>query len=168
MLKLNRKLEYALIAIKFVAEGRIQTSNRLVSAKEIAEGHGLSFDVLSKVLQSLTHRGILVSEHGMKGGYRLCRSLEDINLRELSEIVVGPVDIARCLQSGKSQTPCNLESNCNIKAPITRLNRRIIDFYETILVSDLVADSSSESYLGKPNFSTSFNVESSNAAEVLR
>ena len=69
MLKLTKKADYGLIALKHLAVNRLPSS----SAKEIAETYGIPVPLLSKILQKLAKNGFLLSEQGTNGGYRLAR-----------------------------------------------------------------------------------------------
>src|SRR5258708_37982966 len=67
MLKLTKKADYGLIALKHLVVHGPESS----SAKEIAEMYGIPLSLLSKILQKLVKNGFLRSEHGTNGGYRL-------------------------------------------------------------------------------------------------
>ena len=76
MLKLTKKADYGLIALKHLAVN----SPGSASAKEIADTYGVPLPLLSKILQKLAKAGFLRSEHGTNGGYKLARDPRDIGL----------------------------------------------------------------------------------------
>jgi len=43
------------------------------SANDLAEFYGLPYEALAKILQRLATAGVLMSHHGIKGGYTLAR-----------------------------------------------------------------------------------------------
>ncbi len=132
MTRLNRKLEYALMALKIIAGKK---PGELTSAKEVVEITGCPFDATARVLQKMAQKGILRSEHGAHGGYVLVRDLSKVSLYELMELILGPMAAAKCLL-GRGR--CELEPTCNIHNPIVVLNRRYQDFYRSIYVSELL------------------------------
>ncbi len=70
MLKLTKKADYGLIAVRHLAERFPATA---CSAKEIARAYGIPTELLAKILQKLAKNGLLVSQHGTNGGYALAR-----------------------------------------------------------------------------------------------
>jgi Rrf2 family nitric oxide-sensitive transcriptional repressor len=134
MVKLNRKLEYALIALKHLSQTSA-TDKKLTSAKEISLTYVVPFDVVSRVLQILNQNGIVKSIQGVQGGYHLQKSLEEISLHDLVELIEGPVELVKCLGT---EHQCEIKGSCNIISPIQALNHRVTDFYKTIKLSDLV------------------------------
>jgi Rrf2 family protein len=132
MNRLNRKVEYALMALKIMSQKR---AGELTSAKEIVEKTGCPFDATARVLQQLAARQILRSEQGPHGGYLLIRDLARVSFYELNEIILGPVALARCLQSDDD---CELKSRCNIASPLAILNRRLEEFYQALSVGELL------------------------------
>lgn len=132
MNRLNRKVEYALMALKVMAQKR---AGELTSAKEIVEQTGCPFDATSRVLQQLAQKGILRSEQGAHGGYVLVRDLMRVNLLELNEIILGPLGLAKCLSGEEA---CDLRDRCNIISPVQALNRRLADFYAQVAVGELL------------------------------
>lgn len=67
MFKINRKLEYALIALNHI--GSVE-KGELTTAKEICDTYNIPFDPTSRVLQIMTQKKILQAAHGVNGGYR--------------------------------------------------------------------------------------------------
>ena len=68
---LTRKAWYGLIAVKHLAEQPRQNS---FSAKDLANSYGFPQEALAKILQGLARAGLLLSHHGIKGGYTLVRA----------------------------------------------------------------------------------------------
>jgi Rrf2 family protein len=77
---LTRRACYGLIAAKHLAEHAGEGS---FSANDLAEFYGLPHEVLAKTLQRLATAGLLLSHHGMKGGYTLARSAQHISVFEV-------------------------------------------------------------------------------------
>lgn len=132
MNRLNRKVEYALMALKVMAFKR---PGERTSAKEVVEQTGCPFDATARVLQQLAQREILRSEQGAHGGYVLIRDLGKISLLELMTVVLGPVQVARCL---KEDEGCELKTKCNIISPVSVLNRKLGEFYQSLSVGELL------------------------------
>ena len=79
MLRLSKKADYALMAMKHLAT-RSDTAS--ASAREIAEAYDIPIELMAKVLQRLVRRGLLASHQGTRGGYRLsARDLDDLGRR---------------------------------------------------------------------------------------
>lgn len=137
MNKINRKVEYALMALKHM---RAKTPGELTSAKEICDAYHTPFDGMSRVLQTLAQKGILKSEQGAQGGYQITRDLSKVSLQEVIESISGKIEIAKCLNSGASD--CDIKSSCNIISPITVLNKKLTEFYKTLSVAELIESKS--------------------------
>jgi Rrf2 family protein len=72
-----------LLAIAAVVDIALHARDRPVSAKAIAERHGLPPRHLEPVLQALVHDGILRGVRGPHGGYALAREREQIGIDEI-------------------------------------------------------------------------------------
>ncbi|MES2769360.1 MAG: Rrf2 family transcriptional regulator [Bdellovibrionota bacterium] len=136
MVKLSRKIEYALISLKALSQ---KNSGNLTSAKEISNMYGAPFDVVSRVLQTLNQAGIVKSIQGVQGGYHLLKNLEDITFHELIEVIEGPLALVKCIHDNDA---CEMAKSCNIISPVALLNDKINEFYKTIKISDLIINPS--------------------------
>jgi len=75
LLKLTKKADYALMAMKHLAEHPSANSR---SAKDVADAFGIPPEALAKILQRLAKAGLLHSQHGINGGYTLARPAHTI------------------------------------------------------------------------------------------
>ena len=133
MVKMSRKIEYALIALKHMLKKDI---NELTSAKEISNDFNIPFDVISKVLQILNQNKILKSEQGVSGGYKIISELKSVSLYDLIRFIEGPVGLVRCLVKDPSE--CEIISNCNIIEPLNYLNTKILNLYKSINLEEIL------------------------------
>jgi len=134
MMRLNRKVEYALLALKYMSQ---KTPGQLSTATEISAKFGCPYDATSRVLQIMTANGILRSEHGAHGGYMILRDLTKVNFLSLNEMILGPLEVARCLQKN-GVSDCELVASCNILSPVKHLNTRLNAFLREISLAEVI------------------------------
>ena len=133
MLKISRKVEYALMALQHM---RGQRAGQVVSAKDLCATYQVAFPVLSKVLQNLAAAGVLRSALGAHGGYQLARPLTDVTFGELSEAVLGPMQFSYCLH--RDRVRCQLAECCNVISPVVRLSNRIEELFHSMSLEELL------------------------------
>ena len=131
MLRLTKKADYGLMALKFLAEHPERTA---LSAKDVADAYGIPAQLLAKILQQLTRSGLLRSHAGMNGGYALAREARSISAYEVILSIDGPFFITSCT---KGKTGCELTTNCTIKEPLARVNETIAGVLKSISIQDL-------------------------------
>ncbi len=132
MNKMNRKLEYSLMALKHMSR---KMPGELTSAKEVSDSYHAPFDATARMMQLMAQHGILRSEQGANGGYQITKDLSKVTLQDLIDIVQGPTKIAKCMQRDE---PCELESSCNIISPVQTLNQKLSEFYSNLSLRDLL------------------------------
>jgi len=134
MLKLTKKSDYGLIALRHMAVG---DRSAVATSKEIAETYRIPLPLLSKVLQALCRRGFVTSEQGASGGYRLARDPGRISALEVIRAIDGPVFLASCFHEEKD---CEQQHTCTVKEPLRKVHEGILRLLESITISDLAAD----------------------------
>jgi Rrf2 family protein len=131
MLKLTKKADYGLMALKYLAE---HPDLSALSAKEVADAYGIPAQLLAKILQLLTKHGLLRSHAGMNGGYALARDSREISAYEVILAIDGPFFITSCVKGAMS---CELTPSCTIKEPLARVNETIAGVLKSISIHDL-------------------------------
>ena len=91
---ISQTAEYALRAMVYLAENPDQA----LPVPRIAEATQVPAGYLSKVLQSLVRGGLVGSQRGLKGGFRLARPAHDVTL----------LDILTCVSHVERITACPL------------------------------------------------------------
>lgn len=139
MNRINRKVEYALMALKLMSR---KFAGQLTTVKEVCQATGIPFDATSRVMQRMAQKGILKSEHGAHGGYMIARDLAKVSFYDVAETILGPVEVVRCV-SGHGD--CEFSDKCNVQSPLQNLNARLVDFYQTVTVAELLKEKAWES-----------------------
>jgi FeS assembly SUF system regulator len=134
MLKLTKKADYGLIALKHLAVHTPDGS----SAKEIAETYGIPLALLSKILQKLAKSGFLRSEHGTKGGYKLAREAREITALEVIRTIDGPIFLTACFTE---HGYCCHTDKCIVRDPLQKVHEGILRLLANISIADMSRDS---------------------------
>jgi Rrf2 family protein len=135
MLRLSKKSDYALIAMKHLAMRTDAGASS--SAREMAEAYDIPLELLAKVLQRLVRSRLLVSVQGTRGGYRLSRAANAITVADVIQAVDGPVTITACAPDDHT---CDQYSKCSIRDPLWRIKSRILDALNTMTMAEMAAD----------------------------
>ncbi|SFW59058.1 transcriptional regulator, BadM/Rrf2 family [Sinomicrobium oceani] len=126
---LSRKAKYALKAVVYLSDCPRELP---VTTKEIAESEGIPLKFLEAILTILTRNNILRSYRGIRGGYTLARSPEDITVLTIMRIIDGPVALTSCSSENYYQTceECVDEANCKIKKMFKELRESMLPILE--------------------------------------
>ncbi len=131
MLRLSKKTDYALIALKDLASSPAGASS---SAREIAARYKIPVELMAKVLQRLAKHGLLASHHGKRGGYDLARPAAMISVADVIQAVDGPVMVTACSDVDES---CDQYSTCNVRDPLWRLKDRLVRTLAEFTIDEL-------------------------------
>lgn len=134
VLKLTKKADYGLIALRHLALGLPRES---ASTKEIADAYGIPLPLLAKVLQKLARSGLLVAVHGANGGYKLARDPRMISALEVIRAMDGPIILTSCFSADRA---CGQSGRCSVREPLRRVHERMLHLLESISVFELTED----------------------------
>lgn len=137
MLKLSKKADYGLIALKHLAmHGR----EGAASASDIAETYGISATIMAKVLQKLARNGLVAARHGSSGGYTLAREASRITALDVITAIDGPLFITSCVTH---RGQCGQLSSCTVREPLRRVNDSILEVLNKVTISQMTDESPS-------------------------
>src|SRR6266571_6211434 len=120
MLRLSKKADHALIAMKHLALRHDQAAS---SAREIAEQYDIPLELMAKVLQRLAREGLVASHQGTRGGYQLSRTPSAISVADVIQAIDGPLTVTAC---STDEENCDQFSKCSIRDPLWRIKDRIV------------------------------------------
>ena len=146
MLRLSKKADYALIAMKHLAQNASRAEARTreggvgsasASAREIAELYDIPIELLAKVLQRLVRTGLLASTQGTRGGYTLSRPPKSISLVDVIQAIDGPFTVTAC---STEKHDCEQYSKCSVRDPLWQIRERIVAALGTVTLSEMATD----------------------------
>src|SRR5215470_10958704 len=117
MLRLSKKADYALIAMKHLA---LRGDRGASSAREIASQYDIPIELLAKVLQ------------------RLVRMPSQISVADVIQAIDGPVSVTAC--SASDDGACEQFSKCNVRDPLWKVRERILAALGECTIAELAAD----------------------------
>ena len=106
-MRITLESDYALRIVTALAE-----DGEVVDAKTLSDNTSVTLRFTLKILHKLVLGGFVTSYKGVKGGYKIAKSPEEITLKSVIELIDGPIFIARCLEGGEE---CSLnpdKSSC--------------------------------------------------------
>jgi FeS assembly SUF system regulator len=133
MIRLSRISDYGIVLMAFLAE---QPAESQLSAREIAEGTRLRLPVVSKILKTLTRKGLLHSQRGPRGGYSLARLPDRINVVDMITALDGPIGLTECtLHPGQ----CLQEASCHVRKPWQQINHVVRSALARVTLAELAS-----------------------------
>ena len=138
MLRLSKKADYALIAMKHLAT---RPDSASASAREIAEQYDIPIELLAKVLQRLARRGLLTSHQGTRGGYRLSRPSGAISVADVIQAIDGPLTVTACSSAAEN---CGQYAKCSVRDPLWRIKDRILSALAMCSIEEIATEAAPE------------------------
>src|SRR5476649_1631023 len=137
-MKLSKKGEYALrslINLGIAAE----MNRKLVQVSELAESEQLPVKFLEQILQALKEAGIVESQRGKFGGYRLGRPAKKIYIGEVVRLIDGPLAPIGCVsQSAYEPCTCPDEAHCGLRMLMLDVRNAIANILDRYTLADVV------------------------------
>ena len=112
MLKLTKKADYGLIALRHLAS----VPGATASAKDIADAYGIPAQLLAK------------------GGYKLARDPRRISALEVVRAIDGPVILTHCFTEHGT---CDQSENCTVREPLRKVHEAILSLLNNFTITDL-------------------------------
>ena len=131
-MKLTTKTRYGVRALLEIAR---QYGGQPVSLKEIAGRQSLSLKYLERLASNLQRAGVLDSVRGARGGYALSRHPEQINLREIYEVLEGGGGFVDCTTEPAG---CEVAGACVTREVWARMYEAGMQVLESTTLADLV------------------------------
>jgi Rrf2 family protein len=137
-MKLSKKGEYALrslINLGIAAEMK----RKLVQVSELAESEQLPVKFLEQILQALKEAGIVESQRGKFGGYRLGRPANTIFIGEVVRLIDGPLAPIGCVsQTAYEPCTCPDEAHCGLRMLMVDVRNAIAGILDRYTLADVV------------------------------
>lgn len=137
-MNVSTKSEYGLRALIYLAD---HGEREAVPAREIAEKWNVPVKYLEQILKLLKENGIVASQVGLGGGYRLTRPATLITAGEIIRILDGRLSPMGCV-STYDYEPCEFEPACGLKTLWARARAALVGVLDQTTIADLCTPAS--------------------------
>jgi Rrf2 family protein len=105
-----------------------------ISARRLAAGQNVSFDLACKLLQKLSSSKLVASSMGANGGFKLAKNPKKISLYQVVAAVQGNICLNRCVPDAKS---CPRRPACKVSKKFAALQKYIEEYLKNITLDEL-------------------------------
>lgn len=133
MVRLEKLTDYGLVLLTGIAK---TPDTSLRTARDLAQETGLPLPTVSRLLQDLLRGGLLVSQRGIRGGYKLAKPPQEISISSVIVALEGPIRLTAC--SSDVAGACELEPHCAIKSNQRVINAAVHKVLEQLSLADLM------------------------------
>lgn len=133
-MQLTRAADYA---VRVMVQLAASAAELRLSLPALAKATGAPESFLSKVMQELTHSGLVVSQRGHAGGFAIAPLGRQASVRQVVEAVDGPIQLNVCL--GTERT-CARQIWCPAHPVWIKAQQAMLDVLDRALIADLAAD----------------------------
>lgn len=132
-MKISTKGRYALRMLIDLAE---HNDNGFVALKEIAKRQEISKKYLEQIIPILNRSGILITNRGYQGGYKLAKNPNEITVGEILRNTEGSMAPVACLEQMPNQ--CEKCSYC-VTLPVWQgLEKVVNEYLDGISLQDII------------------------------
>jgi FeS assembly SUF system regulator len=134
MLRLSKLTDYAVVVLIRLSEadrgsGLVQTSPGISAVTGVPE------PTVAKVLKALAGSGLVSSQRGARGGYRLLAPLGSITIADVITAIDGPIALTACVDG--SSAGCEVQNVCAVKGRWDLVNDAIREALTCITLADM-------------------------------
>ncbi len=132
MLRLSKLTDYAVVVLVRLSQGEVcQTSPGIAVATGVPE------PTVAKVLKALATGGLVTSQRGARGGYRLAQSLAEVSVAAVVTAIDGPIALTACVEG--STAGCEAEHCCPVRGRWDPVNIAVREALSAITLADMAA-----------------------------
>ncbi len=135
MLRVSKLTDYAVVVLTRLSDGGVTDDGAVQTSPAIAQLTGVPEPTVAKVLKALGTSGLVLSQRGARGGYRLSRPLETISVADVIAAVDGPIALTACVDGGIGG--CDVHGVCAVKGRWDLVNDSIRQALGAITLADM-------------------------------
>lgn len=107
-----------------------------VALSEVSKRQDVSLKYLETIVATLVRGGLLRSQRGMSGGYRLSKDAKEISIYDIFNLTEGSLSPVACINCGENF--CNRSEICYTKEMWTNVDNLINNYFKSVSIQDLI------------------------------
>ena len=136
MFRVNRQTDYAIRVLLMLAQ---QPAGTRLPTSEIGQEMLIPTAFLPRIVAQLAQANLLVTFPGREGGVQLPRPAAQITLKDVVELMEGPLLLSECMTGEEA---CPFEGDCRVRCRWINLQARILEELNSTTFADLARESS--------------------------
>ena len=132
MFQITRQADYGLLLMTALAT---HGKSDYVSLRELADRRNLPYRFLTKIIIPLRKAGLVESQEGIHGGYRLAKAPDRIQIREVLKALGEDLSLVRCERGHQN---CRSFCQCNARGFWHELQGQVDLVLEKYTLEDLL------------------------------
>lgn len=124
-----------------------QDGTAVYSAKTLSQALSMGGATVSKILKLLANKGLVSSQRGKEGGYRLAKLPEHIPVTEILEALEGPLAMTECSIGAGF---CQQSAGCGVKDNWQRINEVIVLALREVSLADMLNKKMNHTFFIRP------------------
>jgi Rrf2 family protein len=137
-MKLSKKGEYALRALIDLGIA-VEVGRSLVQVTELADHEKLPIKFLEQIMMVLKEAGLIESQRGKFGGYRLARPAGKIIIGQVVRLIDGPLAPIGCVShTAYEKCSCPDETHCGLRMLMLDVRNAITSILDRYSLADVV------------------------------
>lgn len=146
-MKLSAKLCYGTRALIDLAA---HLGPKPLLLKEIAARQGVSLPYLARLTAPLVAAGLVRTTRGARGGVRLAKPPAEVTLREVVQLLEGPIASTDC--ASNTNRCADPEASCAVRDAWDKLERAVFNVLESMTLQDLARKQREMEEIGEPMY----------------
>ena len=133
-MRITLESDYALRIVSALAE-----CEGVVDANTLAEKTSVTQRFTLKILHKLVQGNLVSSYKGVNGGYKLKVLPNNITLKDVIELIDGPIAIVRCLDNGESCSMNRDKNACIYHHIFDKISNDLSVKLQSITIADVIS-----------------------------
>jgi Rrf2 family nitric oxide-sensitive transcriptional repressor len=133
-MRLTSYTNYALRSLQLAA----LRAPSLVRVDDVVKVHGLARPHIVKIVHELGKAGLIETQRGRGGGFRLRRPAAEITVGEVVRLTEGSLDVVECFN--RATNTCPLIGICRLSRAIAEATHAFLDVLDRVTIADIVAN----------------------------
>lgn len=131
MIRLTNLADYAVVLMCEVAGATDR-----INAQCLSTSTNIPVPTVSKILNALGRADLLVSHRGLKGGFVLARTTEEITVADIIEAIDGPIAVTLCTEP--TDNDCSYTNICVMRPKWQVINSAVKDALDDVTLASLI------------------------------
>ena len=130
MFRMTKAADYSIVILAYLAGSGEESAQ---TARSVSADTHLPLPMVTKTMKLLASKGLLISQRGVKGGYRLSGRPENLSVSDIIAAVEGPITLTEC--TGDLACDCPVEPSCQVRGPWQTINQAVLRTLRSIPLS---------------------------------